>query len=222
MSWTKQQKRIFSRSTSFCIEARSRGCQLFWVMLSTAPGGDSEKLLLHFQELRRRIERKFHYYIEFLTVHTSEGYGVLHQIWAIKTINDKPAWIGQDWLSKEWEKIHGAKIVYIKRMWGEDRGIHDVNRYMAQHYLTGQNKLVRMSWSWKRATILIAKCWNIFKRYVIRNMFPSECAGSTWIPTIEVTYQDMLAAWRSLLTLSKCSLGGKVFIIFDRNIFIST
>lgn len=221
MSWTKQQKRIFSRSTSFCIEARSRGCQLFWVGLTTASGGDRKKLGLHFQELRKRIERTFHYYIEYLTIETTEGFGVFHQIWAIKTKEDRAAWIDQGWISKEWEEIHGAKIVYIKRMWGEDRGIHNVSKYMVQNYLTDQDKLVRMSWSWKRAKVPIARAWNFFKRYVIRNMFRSDRMGSTWIPTIEVTYKEMLEAWRSLLTLSKCSIGGKVFIIFDRNILVS-
>lgn len=222
MSLTKQQKRIFCRSTSFCIEARSRGCQLFWVGLTTALGGDRKKLALHYQELRRRAERDLHYYIEYLTIETTEGNGVLHQIWAIKTIDNKPAWIPHPWLSGEWEDIHGAYIVHIQRMWGEDRGIYNVSRYMIQKYITNQAKLVRMSWSWKRSKISLAKGWNFFKRYVIRNMMPSDCGVSTWHPNIEVTYQEMIRAWRSLLTLSQCTIGGRVFIVFDRNVLVSS
>lgn len=59
--WTRQQKRIFQRLTSWCMEATGRGCQLVRVDLTTANGGEAGKLRRHQQELRRRVRERIRF-----------------------------------------------------------------------------------------------------------------------------------------------------------------
>ncbi len=113
--WSRKQWRVFQRLTSWCYEAKSRGCQLARVDLTTASGGPAPFLRKHLQELRRRIERDLGYPgIETFVVETSEGNWVLHMVWA--WVGDRTFIVDQGWLSEQWEKIHGAFIVYIRRM----------------------------------------------------------------------------------------------------------
>jgi hypothetical protein len=76
--WSRQQRRVYGRLKSWCYEAKSRGCQLSRVDLTTAVGGPAHLLRRHLQELRRRVERDLGYKgVEMFVVETSEGNGVL-------------------------------------------------------------------------------------------------------------------------------------------------
>jgi hypothetical protein len=80
-NWTRQQRRVFQRLTSWCYETKSRDCQLLRVDLTTASCGPAKLLRRHLQELRRRIERDLGYRgVEMFVVETSEGNGVLHMV----------------------------------------------------------------------------------------------------------------------------------------------
>lgn len=218
-AWNSQQKRIFQRSMSWCIEAKGRGCQLFWVMLSTAPGGDASKLGRHFQELRRRVEREYHYEVEYFSVRTREGLGVLHMIWAIKA--ERAVWIPQAWLADEWEKIHGARVVWIKRMGGHGRDVKKVSRYMVSQYLADQKALVHASWSWWRSRVAIARAWVEFKKlvrpYMERDVGVCIVVGSC-VSICEVTYQEMLASWEKLLTVGECVVANLICFMSGRGV----
>ncbi len=218
-AWSRMQKRVFQRSMSWCIEARGRGCQLFWVMLSTAPGGDASKLGKHFQELRRRIEREFKYELEYFSVRTREGHGVLHQIWAIKA--ERAVWIPQAWLADQWEKIHGARVVWIKRMGGRGRDVKKVSRYMVSQYLAGQKALVHASWSWWRSRVAIARAWVQFKKivrpYMERDMGVCIVVGQL-VSVCSVTYREMLDAWEKLLTVGECVVANLICFMSERSI----
>jgi hypothetical protein len=48
---------------------------------------------------------------EYCKVKTNEGNWVLHVIF-------RGEYIPQEWLSKTWEELHGAKIVYIEKLYG--------------------------------------------------------------------------------------------------------
>lgn len=213
--WSRKQKRVFQRSISWMTEAASRGCQLFWIMLSTARGGKAENLERDFQELRRRIEHRFKYYIEYFTVETTEGNGVLHQVWGI--MDNRKVFISQRWLSEEWEKIHGAKIVYIERIYGRDKDCNNISRYFVSHYVAGQSQLKRMSWSWWRSKVAIGKAWEFYKKQV--RQF-SEIY--TWIGlnqnTVSVAYWGLLKGWREILTKGWCTLGDAIFFINNRQL----
>ena len=216
--WDKQQKRCYQRLLSWCKEALGRGCQLFRVDLTTASGGDSGMLVRHFQELRRRVEKTFGYFIEYFKAETSEGNGVYHMVWAIKW--DRAAWIPQSWLSKEWEVIHGAKIVYIRRMKGNKKSVKKVGRYFAIQYLAGQSSLVRISWSWWRARLAIGKSWSFLKSQLMRGFQASTWAGrSSFDRTL--TYGDLLGAWDEILKKGWCVVANAIIFISGRSLDIA-
>jgi len=215
--WTKKQKRVFQRLTSWCYEAKSRDCQLSRVDLTTAVGGPAHLLRRHLQELRRRIERNLGYKgIETFVVETSEGNGVLHMVWAWG--GDREFVIDQKLLSDLWATIHGAPIVFIRRMnLGKD-SIRRVGRYFALQYLSDQRgALVRMSWSWKRSRFAIGKAW----AFMIRE-FRKRSRESTWCGTnpglVDVSFADLLVAWEKLLSRGWCLLGETIFCVQKRNI----
>jgi len=74
--------------------------------------------------------------MDYMKFKTNEGYGVLHVIFV-------GAFIPQQWLSRNWNEIHGAKIVDVREVRGEKR----LARYLISNYLVTQT-FVRMSWSW--------------------------------------------------------------------------
>jgi hypothetical protein len=215
-TWNKKQKRLFHRASSWSLEAGSRGCQLLWVMLSTAPGGEKKKLRVHFKSLRRKVERLVGAPLDVFIVSTHEGLGVLHMIWAIKS--EKAVWIPQAWLSAEWKKIHGAEVVWISRIKKNKSSIKRVSRYMACQYLADQDQLERMSWSWWRSKVAIGKAWEMFSHEVGRAMYDVY----TWIggnpigKTVE--RWEKFRAWEKLLTEGWCILGRGHFFVSNRSI----
>ncbi|MGA2466201.1 MAG: hypothetical protein ABSH06_17850 [Thermodesulfobacteriota bacterium] len=215
--WSKKQKRCYQRLLSWCKEAIGRGCQLFRVDLTTASGGDPGMLVRHFQELRRRVEREFGYYIEFFKAETSEGNGVYHMVWAIE--GDRAAWIPQGWLSKQWKAIHGAKIVYIRRMKKNKKSVKKVGSYFTIQYFAGQSSLVRISWSWWRARLAIGKGWSFLKSQMMKGFETLTWLGRSQFDRT-ITYFDMLRAWDEILAKGWCVVGNAVIFISGRSLDI--
>jgi hypothetical protein len=53
--------------------------------------------------------------------------------------------IPQSWLSRTWDELHGAKIVYIEQLYGNSEG---AARYLATQYLSQQEAtFTRISYS---------------------------------------------------------------------------
>jgi len=216
--WSKRQKRLYQRLLSFEKEALGRGCQLFRVDLTSAREGDNKSLVRGFQELRRRIEKTFGYYIEYFKVETSEGHGVYHMVWAINA--NRAVWIPQEWLSERWGEIHGAKIVYIKRMKKDKHTVRNVGRYFAVQYLAGQSSFVRMSWSWWRARLAIGKGWSFLKTQMMRGFDISTWQGrSPFNKTL--TYRDMLVAWDEILSRGWYRIANATIFISGRSLDIA-
>lgn len=167
-SWSRRQKKYYQRILSFCFEAMGRRCQLFRVDLTTAPGGESEKLRRHFQELRRRLERIFKFYIGAFIIETIEGNGVLHMVWSVE--RKQAVYIPQSLLSDLWFEIHGAPVVFIRRLTSSKADFRRMGGYLCAQYLAGQEASSRVSWSWWRSRVAIGKAWNYFKREA-RKMF---------------------------------------------------
>jgi heme-degrading monooxygenase HmoA len=81
--WTRKQKRGYHRVRSLLWFWECHQFQVLWVTLSTAEGGDAEKLTYHHKQLRQRIERQLGFQgLEYYQVRTEEGHGVLHIFWA--------------------------------------------------------------------------------------------------------------------------------------------
>ncbi len=128
---------------------QAHGYMVLWVMLSSAFPGGLETLTRHFQRLREEIERKLGYEgLHFLAVKTREGHGVLHCYLAWK--GTRLFYIPQPWLSQTWERIHGAKVVWVSKVKPGKGHRSKLSRYIVSQYLANQGALVRMSASSKR------------------------------------------------------------------------
>ena len=215
--WSREQKRRYGQLLSWCREAQGRGCQLLRVDLTSAKVGDSELLGRHFQELRRRAERKFHYTIEYYRIETREGFGVYHLIWAIKC--ERPVYIPQSWLSATWKEIHGAHRVWIKRMGGGKKDQNKVAKYLVSQYLAGQKAHVRIAWSWWRSKIALCKAWKSFRRLTGDCDIAKPWGGLNWRVRL-LSRQAKLMAWESLLTLGWCNLGSMRLCVRNRDIVL--
>jgi hypothetical protein len=214
-SWSRQQRRVFNRLVSFCTRYKGLGYQLIRVDLTTAVGGEVSMLRRRLQELRRRVERDLGYAdLRLFVIETTEGNGVLHMIWGWK--GDRELWIPQAWLSDEWEKIHGAPIVYIRKMNLSTTDIRRVGRYFALQYLSDQRgALVRMSYSWRRGEVALGKSWEYFKSEW-RKKFS---VYSTWCglnpSTVSVTWYEFLDAWGELLLTGRTELAGFPYVVWE-------
>jgi hypothetical protein len=214
--WSKKQRRVFQRLVSWCYEAKSRDCQLSRVDLTTGVGGPAHLLRRHLQELRRRVERDLGYKgIETFVAETSEGNGVLHMVWA--WAGSREFIIDQRWLSEVWAKIHGAPIVFIRRMNLAKDSIRRVGRYFALQYLADQRgALVRMSWSWRRARFAIGKGWKFMCRALWQ--INRERQARDWRDQPDLPFSDLLIASENLLTRGWCVLGSSIFVSQDRQV----
>jgi hypothetical protein len=215
--WSKFVKRRYGQMLSWVKEARGRGCQLLRMDLTTASNIDKNTLKKHFQELRRRIEKKYGYRIEFYKIVTSEGFGVYHLILAIEWA--RAVWIPQAWLSEQWDKIHGSKIVYIRRMGNRKRDDTKVASYLCCQYLADQDKHVRVSWSWWRSRLAIGKSWNFLKRQIMSGFSVSSWMGRSPFNRL-LTYQDLLRAWDEILSRGWSQVANATIFISNRSLDI--
>ena len=205
VEWSKAQKRCFQRVRSLFTYWSTHDYQLLWVMLSTAPGGDRSKLAYHHKRIRQQLERKLGYKgVQMFQVETSEGHGVLHIVWAWH--GDQTFYVPQDWLSAEWERIHGAKIVWVSRIGGSKKDRDKVGRYMIAQYCGSQSGFVRFSWSWWSMDVAVSKNWESLKRLASVSFY-DETARWHWRREYILPMSEVITAWESLLTDGETMLG---------------
>lgn len=185
--WTRKQKRHFQTLITVLVRMEHLCASMWWVTLTTAIGGEEKKLRKHERELRRRVEAKYNLGLNhYVAIDTTEGNGVLHLVWG----SVRHGWIDHNWLSDQWEEIHGAPVVKILRYRRGSRG--QLSRYMVSQYMAGQKGAgVRVSWSWWNTfQIPMRRVWKLFKR---------EWSG---------TYRGMFVAWERYLQGETVQVGG--------------
>jgi hypothetical protein len=163
--WSRQQKRAYQRVLSFLKYNEKKGRKVSWVTLTSAPESEPKLLMIHFQILRKRLSRRGIEF-EYFNVRTSEGYGVLHLLFAFKT---RKWHISQNWLSKNWEKIHGAPIVWIKKY--RYKTAKRMSRYIVGQYCASQKGFQRYSWSRKELSGFVRAWYFLKKFYEGRKLF---------------------------------------------------
>jgi hypothetical protein len=185
--------------------------------LTTATDGKADLLRLHLQELRRRVERVLGFaHVEMFTVETSEGNGVLHMVWAHE--GPQSFYIPQDWLSDQWTQIHGAPVVWVRKMRVDRKDIKCVGRYFALQYLSDQRgALVRMSWSWWRSRVALARGWEALKRAGRKRDEAATWTGCNPDFTT-VTMNDLVCAWEAILREGTAVLGDTLFVVRGRDV----
>ena len=124
--WSFKQNRAYHRLLSGLRRARTLGKPVRFMTLTSSPTSKWRQINPHFQVLRKRIERNFGK-IDYIKFRTNEGHGVLHVVYV-------GTFIPQGWLSRNWNEIHGAYIVDIRKIRGEKR----IARYLISNYLVNQ------------------------------------------------------------------------------------
>ncbi len=208
--WTRQQKRCYRNILSWMSLKIGEGKQLLRVDLTSVKDGGwclSEKL----QMLRRMAEKEFGYEIEYFKVETSEGYGVLHMVWAITVRSKKAAWIPQKWLSDAWKDLTGASVVWIGRLGAQSvkkggkfvryrkrsvkEHIRSIARYFAGQYMAGQEAIVRTSYSYKRGKLSIVKSFRRFRDLLRVGVYHP----GHGLKYLDIKRWEMFEGWNELL-----------------------
>ena len=143
VSYSDKQRRCYRNCLQGLIRAMNFHQRCSFLTLTSGRGFDVRRLCQCFQTLRKRVYHHWGFLMQYLSVRTSEGNGVLHVVFVGEYINSV-------WLSKTWSEItHGiSKIIKIKEI-RLDKKTHckSMARYMTQ-YMAGQQKFQRFSRSW--------------------------------------------------------------------------
>ena len=139
-SLQRKRGRAYSRLMAGITHSAHRGIRMRVFTLTSSPESPEGKLRYNFQRLRKRIEKVFGKKLEYCCISTKEGpldgHGVLH-------IVSKGVYLHVKWLSREWNRIHNAKIVYAQQLYGHPRNMAG---YLIRYY-QGHEEF-RLSWSW--------------------------------------------------------------------------
>lgn len=168
--WSRSQKRGYHRSMTMMHYWQSNGYQVLWICLTGAVESVSKRLAYDHGLLRSQVCRSFGFEgIEHFQVRTSEGNGVLHVLWAWKPadgMRKRRFWIPQRWLSEQWLRLHGASIVWIKKVSVvQESAGRKISRYCISQYCGEQSGYEYMSWSWHRSFgFPMVACWRWLKR----------------------------------------------------------
>src|SRR5258706_9283389 len=196
---SRRSSNLYKTSIAFCTQLAATGYRFLRVDLTSSELSCSTSLQRHFEELRRRIERAYGFRIEFFKLKTSEGHGILHCIFACKT--GRSFYIDHEWLKIQWNDIHRASIVYVKRLRPTEADFKRIAGYLAdQHH---DDKIVRVSWSMKCLSFPITKT---FKK--LYRIFYQKCHSAT--------FHDFIMAWQDLLVHLRCVLDGVVLAVLGR------
>jgi len=195
---------------------QSRGYQFLWVMLSTANGGNASKLAYDHKRLRLSLDRRLGFGgVQFFQVLTTEGNGVLHVVWAWK--GQRSFYVPQDWLSREWNRIHGAPVVWVRRVGNGQRDRDKVSRYVIQQYCGGQSGFVRFSYSWWSCDFAVAKCWETLKSLASVS-FRDDSAKWGWRREFIVPMSELVASWQALLRDGELIFEDVLYVVRDRQL----
>jgi hypothetical protein len=194
--WSRKQRHAFQLLRSLFYWWNEHNYQLRWVMLSTAAGGDKSKLAYHHKRLRQSVERHLGFdCLEFVQVATDEGNGVLHVVWA--WLGLRSFYVDQRWLSAEWERIHGAPVVWIEAIGHGRKDAHNTSRYMITQYCIEQNGFLRLSWSWWRLPVAMSRAWETLKRLGSESY---QDERFRWHRHYLQTIPELVAVWEHLLS----------------------
>lgn len=218
---SRTSKRRFRQLNSWLAAQFGAGCQLLRVDL-TSVSSREKSLTYYLKILRKKLENKYKIKINYYKFETSEGYGVLHMIWAIRS--SSAVWIPQKLLSDTWEKLTGAKIVYIKRVGNRKKDRTKIANYFISRYLTSDHhagKIIRASYSWWRDCLPLGKAFTSLLKYC-RNGFQEHHSKLSFFKN-PITFREFIAGWNSLLVKGYWKFNGGYFHLSGsgRDIYIN-
>lgn len=160
--WSAVNKTRYHRLLAFLEYWESHHFSIIRLDLTTAPGGRSELLGDHFEELLARIARREKRKVQFWRLTTREGLGVIHSLLACP--GDRSLFVDFEWLSAQWLSIHGAPRVYVKRYQASGGSRERVSKYLVSQYIAGQEAGVRLSASYRETFgFPLEATWALFR-----------------------------------------------------------
>lgn len=160
--WSSVNRARYHRLNAFLEYWEAHHFSIIRMDLTTAPGGRSDLLGEHFEELLRRISRREKRPVQYWRLTTREGNGVIHSLLAAP--GDRSLYLEHKWLSNQWRRIHGAPRVYVKRYKQTDGSRERVSRYLVSQYIAGQEAGVRLSASYQATFgFPLESTWELFK-----------------------------------------------------------
>lgn len=199
----------------------ANGYQCIWATLTSSPSSPVSQLRKDFQALRKRMARQLGFEgIQYVCVDTREGHGVLHMIWAWQCPDHshKSFFIEFAWLQANWQGIHGAFMVNVKRIGGSSRDAKRLSRYIVSQYCGDQDGLVRLSQSkpdrpmskMREALRKTLKAMPERHEYAstISHLPPDEFA----VQLKKTLWQAFKRAWDALVRGGSCELLGVQFV----------
>ncbi len=166
----RRSKRCYHR----VISGLEKGGQVRFITLTTASRGQNKHFQEHFRMLRMRLLRRG-LLLDYIRCPEYTESGLRHE-----HILFRGSYIEQAYLSFLWQKIHRAKIVDIRRVWGKPRMAGYFASYMAKA------PAGRYSYSWGWVWQGYAKSWKFLKK------------ASGW--TCQ-DYWSLLTVWRRCVRL---------------------
>jgi len=152
--WSRRQKRFYQRTMSGIEFHRVRGHSLKFLTLTSAPASSPDRIHRAFSCLVKRIRRIFGSFEYICTRElTKSGLVHLHLIFS-------GAWIHQHWVSRIWNELHGAPIVFIEKVRG---GSSRLGRYLVKYLGKEHDSNGRFWWSWGWVYRGFVKDWNFIK-----------------------------------------------------------
>ena len=134
--WSRRQRRFYHRAMSGIELAHCQGIQLRILCLTSSPASTDPKRA--FQLFVKRVRRRYGVF-EYIVARELTESGLVHF-----HIIYKGVYIPQKWLSKVWNELNNAKIVYIQKFRGSKRRL---GAYLVK-YLRKELVGSRSWWSW--------------------------------------------------------------------------
>lgn len=160
--WSAVNKTRYHRLLAFLEYWESHHFSIIRMDLTTASGGRSELLGVHFEELLARIARREKRKVQYWRLTTREGLGVIHSLLACP--GDRSLYVDFDWLVEQWLSIHGASRVYVKRYQASGGSRERVSKYLVSQYIAGQEAGVRLSASYRETFgFPLEATWALFR-----------------------------------------------------------
>jgi hypothetical protein len=189
----------------------AKGNQVAFVTLTGAPGANVARLRADRKVLMKRIARELGYVdIEMVSIQTEEGNGVLHELWGWHVRpgeRSRKFYIPHKWLSKNWEEIHGAKIVVIKAYRYGEHSRHRLSQYLISQYLGDQCGYVNSTVSWKKTFgFPLRKTWE--RMLTLWRLKNNQRVQEGWP---RLSFKAVLDLWESMLRGETVQLGSETF-----------
>lgn len=222
--WSKQQWLIRRAVLDRLNYWMANGYQSIWATLTSSPSSPVSRLRRDFQTLRKRMARQLGFDgIQYVCVDTREGHGVLHMIWAWKCPHHsrKSFYIDFEWLQANWNELHGAFHVHVKRIGGSTKDARRLSRYIVSQYCGDQDGLVRLSQSKpdRPMTKMREALRRTFKAMPERHEYASTIShlppDEFAVELKKTLWQTFKRAWDELVRGGSCELFGVQFVWFQ-------